>query len=698
MAVLDRRSGVAAAKPESQRDFRPDIQGLRAIAVSVVVIFHLYPSALPGGFVGVDVFFVISGFLITSHLARTFGRTGRIGLVDFYGRRLRRLMPAAVLVLTVSWAASFIALPTTQMAETAKQIRASALYFQNWVLANDATDYFSPKTKTPVQHFWSLSVEEQFYLVWPMLFLLAGLGAYVIGRRHPQARRAIGHQVMLGLALVVLVASLVYSIYYTEANPSAAYFVTTTRMWELAVGGVLALLPVAVTRRLARVGVLAWLGLGMVVGSAYLITEQGFPGSTALWPVLGAALLIASGSAAARLGPSWLTSLRPMVFLGDISYSLYLWHWPIIVLWKSYSGGSIGYLDGPAIAAFAILLSWLTKVWVEDRFRLSPFIVKFKWRSVATIVLAVIPVTLVSVWLVRQPAAFSGRLDAAHPGAAVLAGDATAKSGVAAVPDLTFAAHNFGKYGRGPGGCQTAQLESKLTQCVWGETKNYTKTIALVGDSVAGEWFGVLDALAKRKKWRLITDLHSLCPWTSTMANRPGDDGPYTTCHDWGKTLLSALLTTIKPDLVITSARPTVGTMNHKKPGKAAFAELGQGMVTYWKQLKAAGIPVVAIQESPEMSKNIPDCLSAPNSSTASCSDPASKAILQDTPLVVAAREMHGEATLIDLNRYICAPTICAPIVGNVVVYIDNHHITDTYARTIGPYLDRELLTQPALR
>ena len=157
--------------------FRPDVQGLRALAVSMVVIYHLYPSLLPGGFAGVDVFFVISGFLITGHLLREYRKTGTVSLVGFWGRRARRLLPAAMVVLAATWVASLLILPSTQLSQTAAQVRASALYFQNWQLASDAVDYLkSTAAATPVQHFWSLSVEEQFYLAWPLLFLVAVAG------------------------------------------------------------------------------------------------------------------------------------------------------------------------------------------------------------------------------------------------------------------------------------------------------------------------------------------------------------------------------------------------------------------------------------------------------------------------------------------------------------------------------------------
>ena len=680
--------------------FRPDIQGLRAIAVGMVVVYHLYPHRLPGGCAGVDVFFVISGFLITSHLHRGWQRHGRVRLLDFWGRRARRLLPAAALVLTVTWVGARLWLPATQLPSTADQIRGSALYYQNWVLAHDAVDYLtSAEAPSPVQHFWSLSVEEQFYLFWPFLFVVAAL----IGR----SRRRYGRVAAIGLAAGVFAASLAYSAYYTGANPAAAYFVTTTRIWELALGGIVAMLPGRIAAVLRRQGWLGWIGLAMVGASAFVLSgSSAFPGTVALLPVGGAALMIIGGSLGAVFGPGRLLALRPMVFLGDISYSLYLWHWPLIVLWQAYYGKGIGRLDGPAIIAGSVLLAWLTKVLVEDRVRTARVVTARPWRSLATAVTVLVPVGLLLTY--TPPAAYHPTVDASHVGAsALLAGRSSASRSVPATTPSSSTTKSVPPHpapaqapmdfvGGGGGKCQTGINQTTPKPCVFGSKTNYSMTVALVGDSVADQWRSIFLDMAKKYHWRLVLDLHGECPWTATMTAKLRTTTPYQGCYDWGGMVLNQLLDQFHPDVLITSARPVLGLPSHPAADPTSFKAIAEGMATYWRRLAAHGTRIVAIRESPEPRRNVPDCLTRPGATPQDCSTPVSRAIVQDSPLIQAVGLMHGAAKLIDLNHLICGPTTCQPIVGNVTVYRDTHHLTETYVETLRPYVEQQLLATRA--
>ncbi|MGH3261331.1 MAG: acyltransferase family protein, partial [Trebonia sp.] len=599
------------------------------------------------------------------------------------------------LVLTVTWVASRYLLPATRLAGTASQILSSALYFQNWRLAWNSVDYLkSDSAASPVVHFWSLSVEEQFYLVWPLLFLVAALVALTAAR---EARRSRGHLAIVVLAGAVVAGSLWYSISYTRANPAGAYFVTTTRMWELGVGGLLALLPTRASDRIGRFGLLGWLGLGLVIASAFLLNgKTAFPGFIAVAPVGGAALLILGGSAAGRLGTSRLTSTAPMVFLGGISYSLYLWHWPIIVLWTAWRGHPIGILSGPAIVAVSVLLSWLTKIWVEDPVRKASLLSGHGWRSVSMTLAAVVPVTLAAVFIVGEPPPWNGRLGPDHPGAAVLASVLTGnpksapevprQSAPEVPPPSAIELPTYWQQG-----CLVAGASDVPNACVYGDTKDPVLTVALVGDSMAGDWFTPLQRIADQRHWKLVTDLHAECPWSATMMIK-STGARYTSCHAWGAAVAHDLVTRIKPDVVITSDIQGLATVKHPDGGAAAQRAIGNGMNEYWERLQNHGISVIAIRESPKLPRNMPECVSRYPKAPSRCAVPRSEAIKPDAPTVFATRAAAGSVPLVNMNSLICGPKECPAVVGNVLVYQDTHHLTRTYALTTTPYLEKRLL------
>lgn len=675
---------VSGAKRDSGRGFRPDIQGVRALAVTMVVIYHLYPSLLPGGYVGVDVFFVVSGFLITGQLWHRYQRYGRVHLLDFWGRRARRLLPAAALVLAVVWVASYLMLPATRLSDTANQIRASALYFQNWQLASNAVNYLkSADAATPVVHFWSLSVEEQFYLIWPLLFAVAAISA------------ARYRRVVLGGLIAALVAgSLAYSVYETRVNPRAAYFVTTTRMWELGTGGLLALLPGRVDRVLRRQGWLGWAGLALVAATPFLLSgTSAFPGTLALLPVGGAALLIAGGSDRARLGPARLMSLRPMVFLGGISYSLYLWHWPVIDLWTAHTGKSAGIESGLALIGISVVLAWLTKILVEDTVRGSRRLAGHPGRSLSMVLAAALPVTLASVYLAGVPGQWNGKLGPGYPGAAVLARTVSRVPAQPVLPPLDDRHAAVPEYWQQ--GCLAAPDAIDPKVCVYGDTASPVLTVALVGDSIAGNWFPALEKIALRYHWKLVTDLHGTCPWTATLT--ANNSTRHTSCQRWGAAVLHGLLTSIRPDVVITSDLPGEGTVTHPQPGPAAFAQIGAGMAQYWTQLEDHGISVVAIRETPMMGFSAPECVARYGASSRKCDKPAATAIRHDPPTVQAARRMAGKVGVIDMNKFVCGPKLCPSVIGNVLVYFDGHHMTSSYSQTLAPYLAPRLFRASAV-
>ncbi|MEV1131398.1 acyltransferase [Agromyces sp. NPDC049794] len=343
---------------------RPEIQALRAVAVGCVLLYHFWPAVMPAGFVGVDVFFVVSGFLITGLLLRDAERHDRVRLKEFYVRRSRRILPAAMAVLTACAAATLLFVPRREWGPFLQQTLSSALYVENWHLARDLQiPARADLASTPVQHFWSLSVEEQFYLVWPLLIILALWLAARSGRRRTE---------MLAAVLVVTtVASFVHGSLLTLQDNNLAYFSTLARGWEFGVGGLLALLPRSEGDRLRRTRAAAgWAGLAAIAFAALAFTDgDRFPGTIALLPVLGTAAIIWAGMPRAAMSLAPVAGWRPVQWFGDISYSLYLWHWPIIMFTPYITGQPTPAIGMVLLLLLSIGIADASKRWIEDPFR-----------------------------------------------------------------------------------------------------------------------------------------------------------------------------------------------------------------------------------------------------------------------------------------------------------------------------------------
>jgi SGNH domain (fused to AT3 domains) len=397
-------------------------------------------------------------------------------------------------------------------------------------------------------------------------------------------------------------------------------------------------------------------------------------------------LVLAAGSggvASSALG------CRPMAWVGDHSYAIYLWHWPLIVLWKTFSGGETGWLDGPALVGLTFVLSWLTKRLVEDPVRLGRAF-SSRGRGLVLALTSLIPVCLVSTHLVPDATAPSATLlSVEHPGAAAVAGDAPAveNSLEAALPRPENAkADRPGYYEQG---CEVAITAPGTVVCEFGELREPTATVALVGDSKAGQWLPALEVIAEDRNWRIVTYLRSRCPWTATATTvGAGDASAYGLCHEWGRDVLDRLVAE-PPDLVVTADRPVVGTTDHPEPDSTSFAAIADGMTAYWDRLRDAGTRVVAIRETPEMGVDVPDCLSTPGTGPADCARSASAALPPGAPMVQAT--MGRKAGLVDLSDLLCPEGTCQPVLGGVVVYRDAHHLTRSYTVTLAPYLAERL-------
>ncbi|MCW2781083.1 MAG: hypothetical protein JWR35_1532 [Marmoricola sp.] len=687
------------SKSHRPADLRTDVQGLRAIAVSMVVIYHLSPKALPGGFVGVDVFFAISGFLITSHLLSRLPRGPR-DLAQFWSRRIRRLLPASLLVITCTIIASRLVAPETQWANTAKQARASALYVVNWVLARDSVDYLAAENAaSPVQHFWSLAVEEQFYFVWPILILLLALLAR---RTHRSEARLVA-----GGLVAVTAASLVYSIHQTSVSPASAYFVTPTRIWELGIGGLLAALlaPGAFGRGPARTRlrplpavVLAWLGIAAIAWSAVAYSgSTPFPGWQAGLPVVGTALVIAAQPSTDRRSPGPVLALRPMQWLGDVSYSVYLWHWPLIVLVPQVLGRNLDNLDRAGILVATLVLAWLTKTFVEDPFRSAhwglplrkPYLVA---AGAMALVVGLTGVQLNEITQRTEVAQAALKSALAHPGPCFGAAALTPPRTCKAVPfnevvpaPAEAASDKSSAYGSVPGGtkCSSFVPDFPTTTCTFGD-KSSKVDIALVGNSHATEWLPTLQVIAAKHHWRITTYLSSRCA-LSEVHQKFEATSLSNACLTWVKRTV-ANVAHAKPDLVVMANRLSVGAEGKKlTESDEAYTAGYRPVLGAWH---AAGLKVLALHDTPFIGASIPDCLAEHTGNPQAC-DGARADWVPDEPVQEVVKELADpNIEFLDLTDHICDPKICHAITGGVITYFDGSHLTATYAKTLAPYLE----------
>jgi peptidoglycan/LPS O-acetylase OafA/YrhL len=693
LAEAPTRPNIApvAGKP---RVNRPDIQGLRALAVGLVLVYHLRPDRLPGGFVGVDVFFVISGFLIVGMLAEEIRQTGRLRLLNFYARRIRRLLPAATFVLLVVVAGTLVLLPMSRWPAIMREVAASALDVQNWVLAVLSGDYAqATAAASPVQHYWSLSVEEQFYLIIPLILVIS-----VAAARGRHTARSV-----LCVVALLTAGSLIYSVLVTSSPPAGAYFVTPTRIWELGIGGLTAMVMHQV--RLGRVVrmLLGWVGLALVLFSALrLSTSMAFPGWIALLPTVGAAALLVAGTVPdgqrlAMVEVSRPLGWQPLRYLGDISYSLYLWHWPVIVFVLERSGADrLTAVQVLKVFAVSLVLSILSKHAIEDRFRHRHG--REGRRRVAYLLGAsLVIVTLATAivpWRMAQARldaifAASVSLDDIHPGALAMDPKAPkpAPTGASLVPDPAVADRDMAAVWQDQ--CANFDLSvvpATSEACLYGN-KQAARTMVLVGDSHMTMYSTALINFAERNRdWRVKLLVHDGCPFGDLPPDAEGY--PLKGCANMAVDLRAALLA-MRPDLVVTTAF-TLG------------AEIENGLRT-WRErplilegyrkligpLADAGIPVVAIRDVPHMTVNTPRCLLQNRARPEACDTTRDLALGREPdPLIEAVSGMPGVRTA-DLTDWLCTETVCPAVIGNVVVYRDNH-LTDTYVRTLTqPLIER---------
>ncbi|WP_449282511.1 acyltransferase family protein [Leucobacter sp.] len=693
----------AAPAPRSHA-VRRDIQGLRAIAVALVLVYHLSPQSLSGGYIGVDVFFVISGFLITGQLLREAEASGRIDLPRFWARRARRLLPAALLVLTVTLLAVWIFAPRGFLPSFLMQVAASAAYVQNWVLSGQSVDYMAAEAQvSPVQHYWSLSVEEQFYILWPLIAVLA---AVLAARAAAGRGRAAGFRAVFALLVgAIALASFVLSVLTTATDPSRAYFVTTTRAWEFAVGGLLACLAASPAGWLDRAGpgvraLAAWIGLAGIAAAAILYTDTTpFPGYTALLPVLATALVIAAQEPETSWSPRALLAARPMQWLGDVSYGAYLWHFPLIVLLPFALGRRLGLVGAIAIVAATLLLAWGSKVLVEDPFRTGFSRAWPNGRAIAITSAGMVAMLLFSLAGVQaadraveaERVRVAATLEDPDPclGATALEPD----SGCEATPEQ-LPIPEPALADKAPERCLDGQEGSELELCEYGSARpDAERTVALVGDSHAEQWLLPLDRIAREQNWRLVVMAKASCPFTA--AERDFVSSPEAEneklredCTKWNDRVLEQLEGDPSIDTVVTSAKSSNRVV--PRDGRSWRETAVLAYEERWRELPDSVEQVIAIRDTPQLPRDVLQCVTEEGEHAArECAVDAEEAITED-PLAEAASATE-QAELIDLSEYFVVGDAVPPVIGGVLAFRDSHHLSWAYAEMLADPLAEQV-------
>jgi peptidoglycan/LPS O-acetylase OafA/YrhL len=733
------KTATAPTKNPAPAGFRADLAGLRGVAVLLVAVYHIWVGRVSGG---VDVFLLMSAYFLTGGWVRAASSGNPRGVISSWIKRLRGLLPAAALVIAVVLLMTLLILPGTRWPETLSQAWASLGYTQNVHLSNIAVDYYNPdhSKSSPLQHFWSLSVQGQVFLLWPLLLAGSGVVARYTKRFGWDLWR-----VSLAVFSAVFVASFIYSVSYTAQDQGKAYFSTPARLWEFALGSLLALLVNKIPelpRWLKRV--VGWTGLAALLSCGMVLQVEGqFPGYAALWPTLAAAAIVVAGSGSGawnRGDVSWWLSRRPAVWLGEISYPLYLWHWPLLVfglfLWGSTA---LNLWQGGLVLGLAVLLAVATHRWVEvpsARWAARPLRALEErvpeaparpprgarprgWRRVArkarrgvehlphrTVgglarharALAVValcfavalPVALWQASLNHQAEAAAAQSPADNPGAATLEPGYTDEiaSSAIALPLPADQKQDWATTGEDCAG--EWAIDSDIIQsCHEGGDLSSDTTVLVVGDSHAQQWTPALDVAAQRQGWHWVALYRPGCRFGSTEEGAADPD-----CAAY--TQLAKDYVAARKEAV--SAIVTVATKSVAEGEDGASAAQSEAVVpgfveaiTPWLE---EGLPVVGLRDTPRFTFDMADCAARLTATDEQCTVPLSDQLAALNPLLdltSGPARLKG-LTAMDMSDVVCPDGACVPVIGNVNVWIDDSHLTSRFAQTTGEIFERRLV------
>jgi len=689
----ERRIGDDVGSPPGDREFRPDVQGLRAVAVLLVIAYHFNVPGISGGYVGVDVFFVISGFVITGLLLRERSARRATSLVGFYARRARRILPAASLVIVVTVLASYHWLGFVRGGAVAIDGKWASVFLSNLHSIQVGNSYFgAQEAVSPLLHFWSLSVEEQFYLVFPILFALLAARTTALRFR----------SVIVGVLLVTIIASLATSILQTASSPVTAYFSPFTRAWELALGALVAV-SAPLLRRLtpAVATALSWIGLAMIAGAALGFTSTTpYPGVAVVLPVVGAGIVIAAGLVAPRFGAEIILGLRASRVIGDLSFSLYLWHFPVYVIARQVNYAPLRLGQRAVLIVLTFVLAFATYYLIENPIRHSSALRRRQATSIA-MGLALIALCLgVCSFMIgihgssTRPVAGPASVGLVHLGVELR--QATALNDLPEVllppmpgtpdlhptsmPDRCFIGNGFA----------SGYRATTLPRCTFGDT-NATKTMVLAGDSTATMWSAALDRFARRHHYRLVILTKYACPpWVSSDVTLL--EGPSSRCAGFHAFMVHRIRE-MRPAVTIFA-----GMVNNPK-----IVRTPSGVIGFPATLReldgAAGTSILLgaiprLSSGPRAEATTAECLARHQSTIQSCGIARSRAIRNLGPGVAGLEQVavaNGVAVVGVMDLF-CTPTTCPPVVAHRVVYQNAFHMNVAYSTYLGDALGQVLV------
>lgn len=672
-----RWSELAAPRPEApdyQSGYRPDIDGLRAISILLVVGFHAGIGTLSGGYVGVDVFFVLSGYLITGLLVSELTRTGRISMLTFYARRARRLLPLAVVVISVTMIAAAALVTPLGRQTMVNDARSAALYYANWRFAGQTAAYSDVEvTESLFVHYWSLSIEEQFYLFWPVLILIAWFAIKRTGKRDIALT-------LLVIMVTVFSLSLLVSA-LTVGHGADTYYHTHTRVWELAAGAILAL---AIPRlRLSRFpSLLAGLvGCALIVGAAITYdSATPFPGLAALAPVIGCALLIVAGAT----GSTWLTrslSHPTMTYVGRISYAWYLWHWPaigvaLLIASRSQDPPPRGWLIvGALIVSFGLAAA--SHMVIENPIRRSRELAARPRLSIGLgVALTLTPLTLGFLMLRPVPTAIA---------------EASSSSGIGMSPQEAAADLSA----LGPPECHAKFPDTAAPgECIYGDPEGDI-SVALVGDSHAQHWLPALDQAGRDRGWRVIAWSKSSCTAIDVPLRNDRLERDYPECDVWRESVLQSLREEGGVDVVLIGDTYNYAELVVDENGEPY--QNASDLMSVWRsgaeqtfdQYETVADRVLMLRDTPWARRNVPDCLSEDVATPERCAfELEGHAWLDEAYVAEELAAGNDLVAVIDLTTAICEADPC-PVVTDqgIVKYRDGHHLTQTFSRSLSNHV-----------